>query len=585
MPSAIGGDEWDLPRLKASIGFEDDFQYLSSDDQQDTEFFDVKFYPYGDVTHDPVFAAISKKHIVIYRLSTKANPPYELIQLFRDDDKEALNCSCTWSKDPETEAPYLCVAGRDAKIKVYDVVHGKLVKVLIGHGGEINDLATCPTDFLLIASASEDTTVRIWSLDPAHSKQPCVCLLAGEGHSSGLLTVAFHNGGRYVLSAGHDNVISLWTLPDLPPKTNDKNPPQPIVIHYPHFFTSEVHSGIVDCVAFFGDLVLSRACHEDIIVLWRIEGFSSRDPVPAASEAPTTSDTERLTRSAFAPATAASACPPQYTRLLEFWTPHCGHQFYLRFRLFHDRDRHPVLAFGNAKATVFFWDLARLGGYRDFVEELREQRRDPTLPPVRRPAWLQPIQHRQQQNHAHAHHHHGGSTRGDTVGRLRDAVNSDKDSVASGRTGSVDIASVAENTTATAAAAADSSYSSYTSYGYPTQRYSQETLDAWELKYDMTRVEEPVRAHAQSSITVKDFVGRQVAWSPRGEWCVVVGSKNLAIVLQRWQHATAGGSHAGASASESAGAGAGAGGGGGGDDASVKKENEADDVADRKGNE
>ncbi len=40
-----------------------------------------------------------------------------------------MNCSCTWTKDPETEAPYLCIGGRDAKVKVYDVVGGKLVKV------------------------------------------------------------------------------------------------------------------------------------------------------------------------------------------------------------------------------------------------------------------------------------------------------------------------------------------------------------------------------------------------------------------------------------------------------------------------
>lgn len=54
---------------------------------------------------------------------------------------------------------------------------------------EINDLATCPTNPALIASASDDTTVRIWSLDPADEEQPCVCILGGEGHSSGLLTV------------------------------------------------------------------------------------------------------------------------------------------------------------------------------------------------------------------------------------------------------------------------------------------------------------------------------------------------------------------------------------------------------------
>ncbi|KAI0395753.1 WD domain-containing protein [Xylariaceae sp. FL0594] len=493
MPSATYHDEWELPKLKASIGFEDDFQYLSSDDQ-DTEFFDVKFYPYGDEAHDSIFAAVSKKHILIYRLSNKANPPYELVRLIRDDDKDALNCSCTWSMDPVTEAPWLCVAGRDAKIKVYDVIQGTMVKALVGHGGEINDLATCPTDPTLVASASDDTTVRIWSLDPAWARQPCVCLLAGEGHSAHLLTIAFHHTGRYMLSAGHDNVVCLWTLPDLPPKPSGRNPPEPVVVHYPHFFTSEVHSGIVDCVAFFGDLVLSRACHEDIIVLWRIEGFSSRDPPPAPSEAPTTSDPERLTRSAFAPS-STSSCPPQYTRILQFHTPNCGHQFYLRFKLFHVPDKHPVLAFGNAHSTIFFWDLARLLAYHEFISTVRDPARDKSQP-LHRPGWLVPVPSR---------------PRGDPVNKLKDAA-SDRDSVSSGRTGSVDAESHVD-------ANAD---------------YSAETLESWDEKYDLSHVEDVVDSHAHYQMTVKDFVGRQVAWNAQGDWCVVVGSKNLAIVLQRW---------------------------------------------------
>ncbi|KAI0165004.1 WD domain-containing protein [Xylariaceae sp. FL1272] len=493
MPSIVNHDEWDLPRLRASIGFEDDFQYLSSDDQ-DTEFFDVKFYPYAADTTDAIFAAVSKKHVVIYRLSNTCNPPWELVQLIRDDDQDTVNCSCTWSKEPETEKPWLCVAGRDAKIKVYDPIEGKLVQVLVGHGGEINDIVTSPTDPLLIASASDDTTIRIWSLDPAWAKQPCVCLLAGEGHSANILTVVFHSTGRYVLSAGQDNVVCLWTLPDLPPTRSNKNPPEPVVIHYPHFFTAEVHSGIVDCVAFFGDLVLSRACHEDIIVLWRIEGFSSRDPPPTVSEAPTTSDPERLTRSAFAPVTASS-CPPQYTRLLQFYTPNCGHQFYLRFKLYHVEGKHPVLAFGNAHSTIFFWDLARLLGYHDFMQDVTEPSREKTKP-IHRPGWLVPIQHRQ---------------KGDAVNKLKDAA-SDRDSEFSGRTGSVDT---------------DTHVDLNADYG-------QETLESWEGKYDLTRVDEPIKAHSQSNITVRDFVGRQVAWSSQGDWCVIVGSKNLAVVMQRW---------------------------------------------------
>lgn len=53
---------------------------------------------------------------------------------------------------------------------------------------EINDLCTSPDNPRVIASASDDTTVRLWSLDAAHAKQPCICLLGGEGHSWSLLT-------------------------------------------------------------------------------------------------------------------------------------------------------------------------------------------------------------------------------------------------------------------------------------------------------------------------------------------------------------------------------------------------------------
>lgn len=49
--------------------------------------------------------------------------------------EDALNCSCCWSKDAETDRALLCVAGRDAKIKVYDVKEGKIHTTLVGHGG------------------------------------------------------------------------------------------------------------------------------------------------------------------------------------------------------------------------------------------------------------------------------------------------------------------------------------------------------------------------------------------------------------------------------------------------------------------
>ncbi len=139
-------------------------------------------------------------------------------------------------------------------------------------------------------------------------------------------------------------------------------------------------------VAFFGDLILSRACHEDSIVLWRIEGFSSDDPPLPASQAPTAYDTSKQTRSAFSPVISASR-PAQYTRLLQFHTPDCGVQFYMRFKMFHAPDKHPVLAFCNAKSRTLFWDLARLPAYSSFIQALKDPKRDKQQP-LNRPSWL-----------------------------------------------------------------------------------------------------------------------------------------------------------------------------------------------------
>lgn len=54
---------------------------------------------------------------------------------------------------------------------------------------DVCDVVTSPIDPLIIASCSDDTTVRIWSLDPKHEKQPCLCILGGEGHYWNLLTL------------------------------------------------------------------------------------------------------------------------------------------------------------------------------------------------------------------------------------------------------------------------------------------------------------------------------------------------------------------------------------------------------------
>ncbi|GAB1318790.1 hypothetical protein MFIFM68171_09000 [Madurella fahalii] len=506
MPSADSA-EWELPRLRTSFIFQDDYKYLSSDDQSASrdlaEFFDVKFYPYNPPGTPPIFAATSKKHAVICRLTQttdKDTNPCEIIRLIRDDCPDA-NCGSCWSRDPETQEAWLCVAGNDSTVKVYNVLKGTLVKTLVGHGGGINDLATSPSDPSIIASASEDTTIRIWSLAAAHAKQPCLCILGGEAHSYDLLSVAFHDNGRYVLSAGHDQVINMWALPELPTQHIDV----PIVIYYPHFSSSEIHNNLVDCVAFYGDLILSRACHEDMIVLWRIEGFSSDDPVPDPLDAPTPTDVAKQTRSYFNP-TPSPSRPAMFTRLAQFATPDCGVQFFMRFRMFHAPGKHPVLAFANAKSRTMFWDFARFGSYANYMAELKEAQKAGRLlengngnngvPAVQKPSWLVAKRSKKTVGVAAVAAAAAGAP----------SVGGDKESMVS----------------------ASPDPESVTVLGH-----SQRTLQEWAEMYDLSNPVGSIKAHRSLQID-GGFVGRQVGWSPEGEWCVVVGNGNRALIYQRW---------------------------------------------------
>ncbi|KAI9821234.1 MAG: hypothetical protein M1827_003969 [Pycnora praestabilis] len=247
----------------------------------------------------------------------------------------------------DTGQPLLCVAGTSPKIKVLDVKTGNLLKTLIGHGLDVTDLDVSPASPDLLASASYDHSVRVWSLEPAHEQRPCLLICAGEGHKEAVLTVAFHHSGRYLISGGMDCIINLWALPQLPDGNTGSD--KTTVLHYPHFSTTSVHSNFVDCIEFYNDLIISKSAQEGKIVLWRIEGFSSSNPHPTPETAPSTHEF-RETRSAFGGG---------YQRLLQFEAPQTD-LFYLRFGFFNQPEKHPILAMGNEASKIFFWDLERL---------------------------------------------------------------------------------------------------------------------------------------------------------------------------------------------------------------------------------
>lgn len=208
------------------------------------------------------------------------------------------------------------------------------------------EMVLSPIDQTLIASASADSTVRIWSIHPDHKRQPCALVCAGEGHKETILSIAFHSSGRYLLSGGMDHIVNLWVLPDLPDESTGTD--KPITLHYPHFSTSMVHSNYIDCLAFHGDYILSKAAKESRIVLWAIQNFTSKAPPPKPEEAPTTHEW-RETRSAFG---------GSFERLLQFEIKDTE-PFFMRFGFFSQPGSHPLLAMGSTAGRVNMWDLMR----------------------------------------------------------------------------------------------------------------------------------------------------------------------------------------------------------------------------------
>ncbi len=107
----------------------------------------------------------------------------------------------------------------------------RTTSVLRGHAGAVTAVAVSP-DGALLATASEDATVRLW--DPA-TGQPHGAPLTG--HDGAVWSVAFSPDGTLLASAGSDRTVRLWETATGQPRG------EPL----------EGHSGAVRSVAFSPD--------------------------------------------------------------------------------------------------------------------------------------------------------------------------------------------------------------------------------------------------------------------------------------------------------------------------------------------
>lgn len=251
-------------------------------------------------------------------------------------------------------------------------------------------------------------------------------------------------------------------------------------------------------VQFFGDLILSRACNDPNIVMWKITGFTSDGPPPSDLIAPIPTDVtkanyddiSRFTRSAFLPSKLPGV--NAFTKLALFHTPGNSSQFFMRFGLHHVPDQNPVLAFCNAGGNVFMWDLERMTIYQRLADQMNDPNREDSQNLVV-PSWLRAVKNRP-----------------NTTSRASESA-ADKEGRQSGQSGRGDHSKGKDSKSA----------------------ISAESLEAWDQKYSLQRQPAGIPAHKKES-SKEGLVGRKAAWSPGGEWCVVAGSGNYILVLQRW---------------------------------------------------
>ncbi|KAI4723808.1 WD40 repeat-like protein [Aureobasidium sp. EXF-10728] len=535
----------DFPQLKAWLRLTTSSVDWTSPDSFLVSIYDIKFCPYSEPGEDPVFAAVAEREIYICKpigkSATSKTNGLEVLTVLEDPDEDSSLNSVTWSVDADTDEPLVCVAGSGSKnIKIWNAVTGELVRILYGHGGAINDLTTSPVSPQILASCSADYSIRVWNLGSQYYKQPCTAIFSGESHEQTILSIAFHDNGKWLLSGGQDTMICLcdrslmqWSIPAVPDENAGTD--KPAVVVHPHFASIGMHSDYVDW--FWGDLVLSKASTGNNIkvtrgeiMLWKIDGFFSDNDNPPEPPMP---GYGRAVRSAFG---------HSFQRL---WTLDMTNiePFYMRFGLFKEHGYRPMLVMGNIKARFSFWDLQRF-------EERRHTNKNPTPVVEKTQRIKDAVEKVLEKRRAAKQVLEKGTAAQQTLtintraASATDSEASDKDPTAvahnnkrkRGLAEKVLINNTTRGNSTTSDPSASGTTPTMTPESFNTLGPNSDTVDAKPEK-PFRNTKNYIRQAAHRSTVVNcpiDFACRAIDWSVDGKWCVGVGDHGMVAIFGRW---------------------------------------------------
>ncbi|KAF8535469.1 hypothetical protein BDD12DRAFT_892769 [Trichophaea hybrida] len=158
-----------------------------------------------------------------------------------------------WAVEFSSDSQLLASASDDNTVRLWDPSTGASRGTLEGHSGEVWAVAFS-SDSQLLASASNDNTVRLWDPSTGASRGTL------EGHSGSVWAVAFSSDSQLLASASSDNTIRLWD-----PSTGASRG------------TLKGHSGSVWAVVFSSDSqLLASASNDNTVRLWDPSTGASR---------------------------------------------------------------------------------------------------------------------------------------------------------------------------------------------------------------------------------------------------------------------------------------------------------------------
>ncbi|RNA37689.1 Polycomb eed-A [Brachionus plicatilis] len=247
---------------------------IKEEHEDDLNIYDVKIYrPFEENPKNILFASVGSNQCSFYEYNT-STAEVEPIDIYLDADPQENFFVCAWTIDPDRLEPLLAIAGLKGIIRTISPFKSQFKNALIGHGASINDLKFHPSQNFILLSASKDHTLRLWNINTT----VCIAIFGGaEGHTDQVLSTDIDLQGRYIISCGIDHFLKIWSIQtpklknaiDISEEFDNTYKSFPTVsVNFPDFSTRDVHTNYVDCVRWFGDLILSKSC-ENCIIEWK----------------------------------------------------------------------------------------------------------------------------------------------------------------------------------------------------------------------------------------------------------------------------------------------------------------------------